>query len=80
MRRMLPLVAAAAILSGTALAQSGTSSGTSPAGNVDNNNALVAPPADNTSGQGAWSDERMRNAKPKPLPRVDPGSKRDKPK
>jgi hypothetical protein len=80
MRRMLPLIAAASLVSATALAESGKGSATSPAGGGDSNNALIAPPGDNTSGQGAWSEERMRNAKPKPLPRVDPGRGRDQPK
>jgi hypothetical protein len=79
MRHMLALIAAATIASGAALAEPSASSGTRPAGGPDTNNALMAP-GDNTSGQGAWSDERMRNAKPKPLPNVNPGRDRDKSK
>jgi hypothetical protein len=61
------------LISGTLFGTMATSNGTEPS--PGDNNSRVAPAGNNTIGQSSWTQERMRKAKPMPLPRVDP--KRD---
>lgn len=61
------------LVSGTLFGTVVTSNGTEPS--PGDNNSRVAPAGNNTTGQSSWTAERMRKAKPMPLPRVDP--KRD---
>jgi hypothetical protein len=70
MRLALVLIAMASITSGSVFAEMSANSGKSPANDAANESRVV-PPSDTTGGRGVWTDERMRNAKPKPVPQVD---------
>jgi hypothetical protein len=71
MRLVSSLVVLGLLVPGPVSATMMTNSGKQSPGD---NDGQVAPPGNN--GQNQWTEERMRKAKPMPLPRVDP--KRDK--
>lgn len=73
MRLITSIVTLGLLVSGTLLGTMVKSNATEPP--PGDNNSRVAPAGNNATGPSSWTAERMRKAKPMPLPRVDP--KRD---
>jgi hypothetical protein len=82
MFRILPLFAG--LIAGSAMAQSSTPEGAGGSGDApkagDTIDSRVITPEERERAKDYWTPERMQNAKPMPLPRIDRKQDTDKPK